>query len=166
MISFKAALVTQQASLVVQLIKNPPANAGDTRDVGSIPGLGKSLGEGNGSPLQYSCLENPMDRGALWATVHEVATSRTRLSTHTLVTRQVGHFIGWSWAPWLLMTTFGFPFSRSAGRGGCSPVWEAVTSGDQRKGGQMSLACLSRDALPIPWGLHLGRSKGGCQAVA
>ena len=57
-------------------------NAGDP---GSIPGWGRSSGEGNGIPLQYSCLENPMDRGALWATVHEVAKSRTQPSdfTHT-----------------------------------------------------------------------------------
>ena len=52
------------------MVKNLPANAGDTRDVGSIPGLGRSPGEGNGNPLPYSCLENPMDRGTWWATVH------------------------------------------------------------------------------------------------
>ena len=55
-------------------------NAGDIRDIGLIPGLGRSPGEGNGNPLQYSCLENPMDRGAWWATVHWVAKSQTRLS--------------------------------------------------------------------------------------
>ena len=49
--------------------KNPPANAGD---MGSIPGLGRSLGEGNGNPLQYSCMGNPMDRGAWQATIHGV----------------------------------------------------------------------------------------------
>ena len=49
-------------------------------DLGLIPGLGRSPGEGNGYPLQYSCLENPMDRGAWWATVHGVAKSQTRLS--------------------------------------------------------------------------------------
>ena len=54
--------------------------------VGSIPGLGRSLGEGNVSPLQYSCLENSMDRGAWWATVHEVAKSWTRLGLHSLTT--------------------------------------------------------------------------------
>ena len=53
-------------------VKNPRANAGDTGDTGSIPGLGRSLGEGNGNPLQYSCLENPMQRGAWRATVHGV----------------------------------------------------------------------------------------------
>ena len=58
------------------MVKNPPTNAGDTRDVGSIPGLGKSTGVGNGNPLQYSCLGNPTDRGAWWATVHALAKSR------------------------------------------------------------------------------------------
>ena len=57
------------------VVKNPPANAGDTRDEGSIPGLGRSPGVGNGNPLQYSCLENPVDSGAWWATVHGVTKS-------------------------------------------------------------------------------------------
>ena len=52
------------------VVKNSPANAGDIRDMGLIPGLGRSLGEGNGNPLQYSYLENPIDRGVLWATIH------------------------------------------------------------------------------------------------
>ena len=63
------------------------ASACSAGDLGSIPGSGRSPGEGNGNPLQYSCLENPMDRGAWRATVHEVAESQTRLSnfmhTHT-----------------------------------------------------------------------------------
>ena len=54
---------------MVLVVKNPPANAGDIRDVGSIPGSGSSPGEENGNPLQYSCLENPTDTGAWWATV-------------------------------------------------------------------------------------------------
>ena len=62
------------------VVKNPPASAGDTRDVGSIPGLGRSPGEGNGNPLQYSFLENSMDRGTWWATINGVAESHTRLS--------------------------------------------------------------------------------------
>ena len=57
-------------------------NAGD---LGSIPGSGRSAGEGNGNPLQYYCLENPMDRGAWWATVHGVAKSWTRLSDFTFL---------------------------------------------------------------------------------
>ena len=58
-------------------VKNLLASAGDIRDVDSIPGLGRSPGEGHGNLLQYSCLENPMDRGALWMTVHGVAKSWT-----------------------------------------------------------------------------------------
>ena len=59
------------------MLKDLPANAGDVRDVGSIPGLGRSPGVGNGNPLQYSCLENSMDRGAWWITIHEVPKSQT-----------------------------------------------------------------------------------------
>ena len=55
------------------VVKNPPANAEDAGDVASIPGSGRSLGGGNGNPLQYSCLENPMDRRAWWAIVYGVA---------------------------------------------------------------------------------------------
>ena len=68
------------------MVKNQPANAADTRDTGSISGLGRPPGVGNGNPLQYSCLENPMDRGAWQATVHGIAKSQARLSTHTSVT--------------------------------------------------------------------------------
>ena len=59
------------------VVKNLPANAGDARDSGLIPGLGKSPRGGNGNPLQYSCLENSLDRGAWQTTVHEVAKSQT-----------------------------------------------------------------------------------------
>ena len=62
------------------VVKNLPANAGDTRDAGSIPGSGRSPGVGNGNPLQYQCQENAMDRGAWWAIVHGAAKSWTRLS--------------------------------------------------------------------------------------
>ena len=61
------------ASLMVLTVKNATANAGDVRDVGSVPGSGRSPGEGHDNPLQYSCLKNPKDRGAWWATVHGVA---------------------------------------------------------------------------------------------
>ena len=79
-----------RASQVALVVKNPPANTGDVRDEGSIPWSGRSPGGGHGNPLQYSCLENPMDRGAWQITVHIVAKSQTwlkRLSmpalTHT-----------------------------------------------------------------------------------
>ena len=62
------------------MVKNPPDNAGDSRDVGLIPGLGRSPGVGNGKPLQYSCLENPTDRGAWQAEVQGVPESQTLLS--------------------------------------------------------------------------------------
>ena len=62
------------------MVKNPPVSAGDAAALGLIPRLGRSLGEGSGSPLQYSRLENPMDRGAGRATVHGVTKSQTRLS--------------------------------------------------------------------------------------
>ena len=66
------------------VVKNLPANAGGSSGTGSILGLGRSPGGGNDNPLQYSCLENPTDRGAWWATVHGVAKSWTRLSMHSM----------------------------------------------------------------------------------
>ena len=57
------------------VVKKPPASAGDVRDMGSFPGSGRSSGGGHGNPFQYSCLENPVDRGAWWATIHRVAQS-------------------------------------------------------------------------------------------
>ena len=62
------------------MVKNPLTNVGDIRDVGLIPGSGRLLGEGHGNPLQFSCLENSMDREAWQATVHRVAKSQTLLS--------------------------------------------------------------------------------------
>ena len=62
-----------RASQVVLVVKNPPDKAGNIRDIGSIPGSGRSSGGGHGNPLQYSCLGNPMDREAWWATVDRVA---------------------------------------------------------------------------------------------
>ena len=75
------------------------ASACNAGDLGSIPGSGRSPGEGNGNPLQYSCLENPMDGGAWWATVHRVAKSQTRLSnfTHSLTQTLAGAAYPGSW---------------------------------------------------------------------
>ena len=71
-IAIKMSSLYIWASQVALVVKNLPANAGDLRDVGSSPGLGRSPGGGHGNPLQYSCLENPMDRGAWQALVHRV----------------------------------------------------------------------------------------------
>ena len=71
------ACASVYASQVLLVLKNLPANAGDTRDIDWISGLGRSPGGDHGSPLQYFFLENPMDRGAWWATVHGVAQSQT-----------------------------------------------------------------------------------------
>ena len=65
------------------MMKNSPASSGDIRDTGLIPGLERFPGEGNGNPLQSTCLENSMDRGAWQATVHGLTKSWTQLNTHT-----------------------------------------------------------------------------------
>ena len=65
------------ASQVALEVNDPPVNVGDARDTGSIPGSGRSPGGRHGNPLQYSCLENPMDRGHWQATVHRVTKSQT-----------------------------------------------------------------------------------------
>ena len=75
-------MVFSESFLGGAVVKNLPANAGDARDKGSISGLKRYPGEGNGNPCQYSCLENPMDSGAWQSTVHGIAESRTRLSAH------------------------------------------------------------------------------------
>ena len=91
------------------MVKNLPVNAGDTKDMGSIPGSGRSPGEGKGNPLQYSCMENSMDRGAWRAIAHEVSkesgmTERTqgrqgvRLVPYCGV-RQVGEDLASGWNP-------------------------------------------------------------------
>ena len=72
---FSLIFCQRWASLVAQMVNNPPANVGDISDMGSLPGLGRSLGEGNGNPLQYACLENSVDEGAWQATLHGVAKS-------------------------------------------------------------------------------------------
>ena len=65
------------------VVKTPPANSGDIGDTNSIPGSGRSPGEENGNPLQYSCLKNSINRGVWWATVHRMAKSNTTEHAHT-----------------------------------------------------------------------------------
>ena len=76
-------------SQVALMVKNPPAKAGDTRVTGSTPGSGRSPGEGNGNPLQYSCLEKPMDTGAWWATVHGSQSGRQAWVTENTYTPEI-----------------------------------------------------------------------------
>ena len=71
------------------VVKNLPANAGDTRDSDSVPGLGRSPGEGKGNPLQYSYLENPMDRRVLWATVHAHRVRHNLANEHKHIFRKL-----------------------------------------------------------------------------
>ena len=94
------------------VVKNQPTNAGDAGDIGSISGLGRSPGGGNGNPLQCSCLENPRDRGAWWAAIYGVAQSRTRLKR---LSSSSSNDIGW-----------GFP----AGTGVKNPSASAGDTGD------------------------------------
>ena len=88
------------------VVKNPPANAGDTGDMGSVPGSGRSPGGKNGSPLPYSCLESPMDRGAWRAAVYSIAKSLTPLSDHTCAYWISGGLllpsggVWWLWLDW------------------------------------------------------------------
>ena len=101
------------------VVKNLSANAGDVRDPSSIPGLGRSPGEGHGYPLQNSCLENPMDRGAWQATVHRVATSWTQL-------KQLGRHTPsfWGWSPEVLSGFLRVPRELGAGPGlELQPLW-------------------------------------------
>ena len=74
--------------MVALVVKNLPSNAGYVRDKSLIPELGRSSGAGHGNPLQYSCLENPTDKGAWWATVHRVAKSQTQLKQFSMYTCQ------------------------------------------------------------------------------
>ena len=78
------------------VVKNLPANAGDARDVDSIPGSEESSEGGNGNPLQYSCLENPLDRGAWWATVYGV--------TELDMTEQAGTLLGFNRQPFKIVS--------------------------------------------------------------
>ena len=83
LVIFDSSPHTIKVFKVVLVVKNLPANAADIRDSGSIPGSGRFPGGGNGNPLHYSCLDNPMDRGTWQATDHGVAKSQTCMSTHT-----------------------------------------------------------------------------------
>ena len=107
---------------VVLVVKNPPANAGDARDAGSMPGSTRAPGEGHGNPLQYPCLENPMDRGAWRATVHGVSKSPTKdmteaashLHSHSLPQPDI-------WGPETPVCATSIFTNASHHQAGCSP---------------------------------------------
>ena len=84
--------------IVALLVKNLPTNAGDRRDTSLIPASGRSPGEGNGSPLQYSCLGNPIDIGVWWATIHGVSRSQTQTNQqaqrHVHIIKRTGVNVG------------------------------------------------------------------------
>jgi len=75
---FNLILIYKNSSQVALVVKNLPVNVGEAREMGVIPGSGRSLGTGNGNPLWYSCLKNSKDRGAWWVIVHGVAKTRTQ----------------------------------------------------------------------------------------
>ena len=133
---------TAWASHVAPVVKNQTANVGDVRDAGSVPGLGRSPGGGHGNPLQHSCLENPMDRGAWRATVHRVAKSQTQpfgCAKHSLQRTEAEDMEGTTWtgidalplpqtcrSPWnfdvFSGTGRGWRADRSRWRGKCSGI--------------------------------------------
>ena len=133
---------------VVLMLKNPPANAGDLRDAGSIPESGRSPGGANGNPLQYPCLENPLDTGIWRATVHRVAQSWTRMKR--LSTQTGKTFSAWCTILWALQmhmvtqplsswrcTTVRAPYWDIP----CVPVWSASLSAH---GNHWSVSCSYR----------------------
>ena len=79
LLPWHSSLLSNIISVVALVVKNPPVNVGDIRDADSVPGWGRSSGGGHSNPLQYSCLENPMNRGSWWATVLKVRKSQTWL---------------------------------------------------------------------------------------
>ena len=101
------------------VVKNPPAHAGDTGDTGSIPGSGRSPGEGNGNPLQYFCLEIPMDGEAWWATVRggrKEPDTTERLSTFTRTCIHKAELSGFrSWAKNCVLISLFVAFSKREG---------------------------------------------------
>ena len=89
------------------MVKKLPANTGDITDMGSIPGPGKSPGEGNGNPHQYACLVNPMDRGAWWATVHSISKSQTQLKQLSMYAQLIRTYCTGNYSQYSVITYVG-----------------------------------------------------------
>ena len=143
------------ASQVALVVNSLPANLGDVRDTGSIPGSGRSPGGGHGNPLQYSCLEHPMDRGAWWATVYGVAKSLAQLkwlSTHTWmydICRVLCVCEKWSWQPFV----FYFSIYPCVCLSPLSRVWFFVNPWTLAHQAPLSMGCSRQEywsGLPFP----------------
>ena len=154
------------------MVKNLPANAGD---LGSNPGSGRSPGEGNGNPLQYSCLENPMDRGAWWAAVHGVSKSRIRLSdftfiftffqNHTILEANIGneHFaIHLSYVYNLSLQDKGFPGGPVGKGSACNAV---VAAGSIPGLGRSLEEGMAIHSNIIAWRILWTEEPGGLQSI-
>ena len=118
------------------MVKNPHANAGGIRDTGSIPGLGRSPGEGHGNPVQYSCLENPMDRGARRAIVHRASKSWTRQkqlsssgSIASLVTQMVKSLLA-MWETWVRSLGWEDPLEKGMATQSSILAWRIPQTGE------------------------------------
>ena len=134
------------------MVKNPPANAGDLRDAGLIPGWGRSPGGGNGSPLQYPCLENPMDRGAWLAAVHGVAQSQTRLSN--LAPRLLGQPMHSILAVMPRLTTLGQTWSWRAELVTRQQLWRLLADKKRGRGSRKHVRASPKGERPTWLSLH------------
>ena len=131
---------------MVLVVKSPPANAGDIRGAGLIPGSGRSPEGGHGNSLQYSCLENPMDRGAWWYMVHRVTKSRTRLKQLSMYAE--AHLLGQVGGPsqaWGGINSRAHSWGRQTGCG----LWAVSMGWSQRRGGHFLGVCENQLFCPV-----------------
>ena len=128
---------------MAQVVKSPPANAGDLKGTSSISGSGRSPGEGNGNPLQYSCLENSMVRGTWWATVLGVSKSQTRLSRCWMMEKPSHQFL-FSSIFHLFIYLFGCPCLH------CS-TWTSLVAVHGLSGCDTWFTCCTICGILVPW---------------
>ena len=130
------------------------ASASNVGDLGSIPGSGRSTGEGNGNPLWYSCLENPMDGGAWWATVHGVAKSQTRLSDFTFFLSNASMLCAVLYLVAQPCPTFWDPMD-------CSPPGSSVHGDSPGKNIEVGCQALLQGIFPTQGSNQVSRIAGG-----
>ena len=128
---------------MAQVVKSPPANAGDLKGTSSISGSGRSPGEGNGNPLQYSCLENSMVRGTWWATVLGVSKSQTRLSRCWMMEKPSHQFLFFSIFR-VFVYLFGCPCLH------CS-TWTSLVAVHGLSGCDTWFTCCTICGILVPW---------------